>query len=86
MKSILDGGVLFTLTTNEVENPGLKRVAGQGDFVDLGVVADEVAWEAILSCLIIRVSNTRRVSAINFSAELRNGLEQFRLVLLSNYL
>ena len=50
MKSMFDGDVLFALTTNEVENIGLKSVAGQGDYGDLGVVAAEVVWDAILSC------------------------------------
>ncbi|MCP4417764.1 MAG: P1 family peptidase [Chloroflexi bacterium] len=37
-----DGDVLYTVTTNEVENPALNSLA-------LGVLAAEVAWDAILS-------------------------------------
>lgn len=38
-----DGDVLFAATTNEVENELL-------DVADLGVLASELAWDAILSC------------------------------------
>jgi 6-aminohexanoate-oligomer endohydrolase len=41
--SLVDGDVLYTATTAEVENPQL-------DAVRLGVVASEVAWDAVLSC------------------------------------
>lgn len=37
-----DGDVLFAVTTGEVENPELRPV-------DLGVVASEVAWDAVLA-------------------------------------
>lgn len=37
-----DGDVLFAVTTNEVDNPALAPV-------DLGVLASEVAWDAILA-------------------------------------
>lgn len=38
-----DGDVLFAATTNQVENDIL-------DVTDLGVIASELAWDAILSC------------------------------------
>jgi len=37
-----DGDVLFAVTTDEVENPSLSPV-------DLGVLASELAWDAVLS-------------------------------------
>jgi L-aminopeptidase/D-esterase-like protein len=42
--TLVDGDVLYSATTNEVENPQL-------DSVRLGVLASEVAWDAVLSCL-----------------------------------
>ena len=41
--TLYDGDVLWAITTSEVENPDLNDVA-------LGVIASEVAWDAILSC------------------------------------
>jgi L-aminopeptidase/D-esterase-like protein len=41
--SLVDGDVLYAATTNEVENPQL-------DSVRLGVLASELAWDAVLSC------------------------------------
>lgn len=41
--SLVDGDVLYTATTNEVENPQL-------DSMRLGVIASELAWDAVLSC------------------------------------
>jgi L-aminopeptidase/D-esterase-like protein len=41
--SLVDGDVLYAATTNEVENPLL-------DSARLGVVASELAWDAVLSC------------------------------------
>jgi L-aminopeptidase/D-esterase-like protein len=41
--TIYDGDVFFTLTTGEVENPMLDEIA-------LGVLASELAWDAVLSC------------------------------------
>jgi L-aminopeptidase/D-esterase-like protein len=38
-----DGDVLYAVTTNEVENDILE-------VTDLGVIASELAWDAILSC------------------------------------
>lgn len=38
-----DGDVLWAVTTNEVDNPALNDVA-------LGVLASELAWDAVLSC------------------------------------
>ena len=38
-----DGDVLWAMTTNEVENPDLNDIG-------LGVVASELAWDAVLSC------------------------------------
>ena len=37
-----DGDVLYAVTTDEVENPSLRPI-------DLGVVASELAWDAVLS-------------------------------------
>ena len=37
-----DGDVLYAVTTDEVENPSLSSI-------DLGVVASELAWDAVLS-------------------------------------
>ena len=37
-----DGDTFFAVTTGEVDNPRLSPV-------DLGVVASEVAWDAVLS-------------------------------------
>ncbi len=42
--TIYDGDVFFTVTTDEVENPMLSEIA-------LGVLASELAWDAVLSCL-----------------------------------
>lgn len=41
--TITDGDVLFMISTNEVE---IKKL----DLTSLGVVASEVAWDAVLSC------------------------------------
>jgi L-aminopeptidase/D-esterase-like protein len=38
-----DGDVLYAVTTNEVENPALNDIT-------LGVLASELAWDAVLSC------------------------------------
>ncbi len=40
--SLVDGDVLYAATTNEVDNPQL-------DSVRLGVLASELAWDAVLS-------------------------------------
>jgi L-aminopeptidase/D-esterase-like protein len=40
--TIYDGDVLYAVTTNEIENPKLNSIA-------LGIVASEVAWDAVLS-------------------------------------
>ena len=37
-----DGDVLYAVTTDEVETPSLSSI-------DLGVVASELAWDAVLS-------------------------------------
>ena len=42
--SLVDGDVLYAATTNDVENPQL-------DSVTLGVLASEVAWDAVLSAV-----------------------------------
>ena len=42
--TIYDGDVFFTATTEEVNDPGLSEIA-------LGVLASELAWDAVLSCL-----------------------------------
>jgi L-aminopeptidase/D-esterase-like protein len=41
--ALVDGDVLYAVTTGEVENERL-------DSVTLGVIASEVAWDAVLSC------------------------------------
>jgi 6-aminohexanoate-oligomer endohydrolase len=43
--TIYDGDVFFTVTTNEIENPALSEIA-------LGVLAAELAWDAVLRCVI----------------------------------
>jgi L-aminopeptidase/D-esterase-like protein len=42
--ALVDGDVLYTISTNEVENPELTSMS-------LGVLASELAWDAVLSCL-----------------------------------
>jgi L-aminopeptidase/D-esterase-like protein len=42
--TIYDGDVFFTATTEEINDPGLSEIA-------LGVLASELAWDAVLSCL-----------------------------------
>lgn len=42
--TIYDGDVFFTVTTGEVENLALSEIA-------LGVLASELAWDAVLNCL-----------------------------------
>jgi L-aminopeptidase/D-esterase-like protein len=42
--TIYDGDVFFTVTMGDVENPDLSEIA-------LGVLASELAWNAVLSCL-----------------------------------
>jgi L-aminopeptidase/D-esterase-like protein len=42
--TIYDGDVFFTVTTGNVENTDLSEIA-------LGVLASELAWDAVLSCL-----------------------------------
>ncbi len=41
--TIYDGDVLFSLTTNEIENLALSDIA-------IGVLASELAWDAVLRC------------------------------------
>ena len=41
--ALVDGDVLYAVTTAEVDNPELPDMA-------LGVVASELAWDAVLSC------------------------------------
>ena len=41
--ALVDGDVLYAVTTAEVDNPELTEMA-------LGVVASELAWDAVLSC------------------------------------
>ena len=38
-----DGDILFAVTTGDVENPLLN-------LTDVGVLASELAWDAVLSC------------------------------------
>jgi 6-aminohexanoate-oligomer endohydrolase len=42
--SLLDGDVLFAVTTDEVDDPALETVG-------LGIVASELAWDAVLSAV-----------------------------------
>jgi L-aminopeptidase/D-esterase-like protein len=42
--ALVDGDVLYTVSTNEIANDALPSMA-------LGVVASELAWDAVLSCL-----------------------------------
>lgn len=42
--ALVDGDVLYAVSTNEVENPALDSVA-------LGVVASELAWDAVLAAV-----------------------------------
>jgi len=42
--ALTDGDVLFAATTNEVENEALDSVA-------LGVIASELAWDAVLAAV-----------------------------------
>ena len=42
--ALVDGDVLYTVSTAEVENEELPAMS-------LGVVASELAWDAVLSCL-----------------------------------
>jgi L-aminopeptidase/D-esterase-like protein len=42
--TLVDGDVLFAVTTNEVESPLLESIG-------LGVVASEVAWDAVLASI-----------------------------------
>lgn len=41
--TMYDGDVLYAVTTGEIENPALEDTA-------LGVLASELAWDAVLSC------------------------------------
>ena len=41
-QTMIDGDVLYAVTTDEVENPNLNEIA-------LGVLASEAAWDAVLS-------------------------------------
>ena len=45
--TINDGDTLFTVTTNEVENPALDAMA-------LGLIGSELAWDAVLTSFIPR--------------------------------
>src|SRR5881396_2002422 len=40
----VDGDVLFTVSTNEVEHPALESIG-------LGIVASELAWDAVLAAV-----------------------------------
>jgi L-aminopeptidase/D-esterase-like protein len=43
--ALVDGDVLFAVTTNEVESPVLESIG-------LGVVASELAWDAVLAAVV----------------------------------
>jgi L-aminopeptidase/D-esterase-like protein len=49
--ALVDGDVLFAVTTNELESPLLEPIA-------LGVVASELAWDAVLRA--VEVGERRR--------------------------
>jgi L-aminopeptidase/D-esterase-like protein len=42
--ALVDGDVLYTVSTNEVENTEVSSMS-------LGVLASELAWDAVLSCV-----------------------------------
>jgi L-aminopeptidase/D-esterase-like protein len=42
--ALVDGDVLYTVSTNEVENPEVTSMS-------LGILASELAWDAVLSCV-----------------------------------
>jgi 6-aminohexanoate-oligomer endohydrolase len=42
--TLVDGDVLFTVSTNEVEFPALESIG-------LGIVASELAWDAVLAAV-----------------------------------
>lgn len=42
--ALVDGDVLYTVSTNEVENPEVTSMS-------LGVLTSELAWDAVLSCV-----------------------------------
>ncbi len=42
--TLVDGDVLFTVSTNEVEHPALESIG-------LGIVASELAWDAVLAAV-----------------------------------
>jgi 6-aminohexanoate-oligomer endohydrolase len=42
--ALVDGDVLYAVSTNEVDNPAL-------DSVGLGVIASELAWDAVLAAV-----------------------------------
>jgi 6-aminohexanoate-oligomer endohydrolase len=43
--AVVDGDVLFAVSTNEIENPALESIG-------LGVIASELAWDAVLSAVV----------------------------------
>ncbi len=45
-----DGDVLCAVTTDEVEADALQRPTKALNLTDLGVLASELAWDAVLSC------------------------------------
>jgi L-aminopeptidase/D-esterase-like protein len=51
-----DGDILYAVTTDEVENPSL-------DPTDLGVIASEVAWDAILASVPVLPERPKPLSA-----------------------
>lgn len=54
--TLRDGDILYALTTDEVENPSL-------DPTDLGVIASEVAWDAILASVPILPERPKPLTA-----------------------
>jgi len=42
--ALVDGDVLYAVTTNAVESPQLESIG-------LGIVASELAWDAVLSAV-----------------------------------
>jgi 6-aminohexanoate-oligomer endohydrolase len=43
--ALVDGDVLYAVSTNQVENPAVESIG-------LGVVASELAWEAVLAAVL----------------------------------
>jgi L-aminopeptidase/D-esterase-like protein len=42
--ALVDGDVLYAVSTNEIEDPALESIG-------LGIVASELAWDAVLAAV-----------------------------------